>query len=84
MLPKHDNTPIIIGAGTARLTDAYGLLSRTSIRPIILDKSDEIGGIPRTVNYKGNRIYIGGHRFFSKSKRVREWWQLFVPMLHKN
>ena len=84
MLPNHDNTAIIIGAGPAGLTAAYELLSRTDIRPIILEKSDEIGGISRTVNYKGNRIDIGGHRFFSKSKRVREWWQLFAPMLQKN
>src|SRR5690349_6266026 len=36
--------------------------------------SDHLGGISRTVNYKGNRIDIGGHRFFSKSDRVMEWW----------
>ena len=39
-----------------------------------------IGGIARTVNYKGNRIDIGGHRFFSKSDRVMEWWRQFLPL----
>ena len=65
---------IIIGAGPAGLTAAYELLTRTGIKPIVLEKSDCMGGISRTVNYKGNRIDIGGHRFFSKSDRVMDWW----------
>src|SRR6202041_653169 len=65
---------IIIGAGPAGLTAAYELLTRTDIQPIILEKSGDIGGISKTVNYKGNRIDIGGHRFFSKSDRVMQWW----------
>ena len=60
---------IIIGAGPAGLTAAYELLKRTDILPIILEKSGDIGGISKTVRYKGNRIDIGGHRFFSKSDR---------------
>lgn len=71
---------IIIGAGPGGLTAAYELLTRTGIIPIILERSKEIGGISRTVNYKGNRIDIGGHRFFSKSKRVMDWWQMFLPL----
>ena len=59
---------IIIGAGPAGLTAAYELLHRTKIKPIIYEMSEDIGGISKTVNYKGNRIDIGGHRFFSKSK----------------
>ena len=39
-----------------------------------------MGGISRTVNYKGNRIDIGGHRFFSKSDRVMEWWMNMLPL----
>ena len=39
-----------------------------------------MGGIARTVNYKGNRIDIGGHRFFSKSDRVMQWWLNILPM----
>lgn len=67
-------TAIIIGAGPAGLTAAFELLTRTNIRPIVLEKSSCIGGISRTVQYKGNRIDIGGHRFFSKSDRVINWW----------
>jgi Protoporphyrinogen oxidase len=65
---------IIIGAGPAGLTAAYELLTRTNIKPIIIEKTNYMGGISKTVNYKGNRIDIGGHRFFSKSDRVMQWW----------
>jgi protoporphyrinogen oxidase len=71
---------IIIGAGPAGLTAAYELLTRTGIQPIVLEKSEHMGGISRTVNYKGNRIDIGGHRFFSKSNRVMEWWLRMLPL----
>jgi protoporphyrinogen oxidase len=67
-------TAVIIGAGPAGLTAARELLARTSIKPTVLEKSAHIGGIARTINYKGNRIDIGGHRFFSKSARVMRWW----------
>jgi protoporphyrinogen oxidase len=67
-------TAVIIGAGPAGLTAAYELLTRTDIEPTVLERSDAMGGISRTVNYKGNRIDIGGHRFFSKSDRVVNWW----------
>lgn len=73
-------TAIIIGAGPAGLTAAFELLERTDIIPIILEKSGDIGGISKTVNYKGNRMDIGGHRFFSKSDRVMEWWLRFFPL----
>lgn len=71
---------IIIGAGPAGLTAAFELLERTNIRPVVLEKSEYMGGISRTVNYKGNRIDIGGHRFFSKSDRVMNWWLDRMPM----
>lgn len=71
---------IIIGAGPAGLTAAYELLKRTDIIPIILEKSGEIGGISRTTNYKGNRMDMGPHRFFSKSDRVMDWWLKMMPM----
>ena len=74
------NRAIIIGAGPAGLTAAYELLTRTAILPIIIEKSEYMGGLSRTVNYKGNRIDIGGHRFFSKSDRVMEWWQRMMPL----
>jgi protoporphyrinogen oxidase len=70
---------IIIGAGPAGLTAALELLRRTDIVPIILEASGEIGGISRTIRYKGNRMDIGGHRFFSKSDRVMQWWMDLMP-----
>ena len=63
---------IIIGAGPAGLTAALELLRHTDILPLVLEASTEIGGISRTIRYKGNRMDIGGHRFFSKSDRVRQ------------
>jgi protoporphyrinogen oxidase len=71
---------IIIGAGPAGLTAALELLRRSDIHPIVLESTGEVGGISRTVNYHGNRIDIGGHRFFSKSKRVTEWWTEIFPI----
>jgi len=73
-------TAIIIGAGPAGLTAAYELLKRTDIQPIVLEKSEFIGGISRTVDYKGNRMDMGPHRFFSKSDRVMEWWLNLMPL----
>jgi protoporphyrinogen oxidase len=73
-------TAIIIGAGPAGLTAALELLQRTDVRPIVFEASDEIGGISKTVNYNGNRIDIGGHRFFSKSDRVMDWWTSILPL----
>jgi len=74
---------IIIGAGPAGLTAAYELLKRTDILPIILEKSEYIGGISRTIDYKGNRMDMGPHRFFSKSDRVMEWWLNLMPLEEK-
>ena len=71
---------IIIGAGPAGLTAAYELLKYTDIIPIVIEMSSDMGGISKTVNYKGNRMDIGGHRFFSKSKRVMDWWQEILPI----
>jgi protoporphyrinogen oxidase len=75
------NRPIavIAGAGPAGLTAAYELLTRTDIQPIVLERTHAIGGIAQTYNYKGNRIDIGGHRFFSKDQRVMRWWFSFLP-----
>jgi protoporphyrinogen oxidase len=72
-------TAVIIGAGPAGLTAALELLRRTDIKPILLEASGEIGGISRTIKYKGNRMDIGGHRFFSKSDRVMQWWMDLLP-----
>lgn len=77
---QMQETAIIIGAGPAGLTAAYELVTRTDIKPIIIEKSNDIGGISKTVVYKGNRIDIGGHRFFSKSDIVMKWWQEIMPI----
>ena len=70
---------IIAGAGPAGLTAAYELLKRSDIRPIVCESTDMVGGIAQTFNYKGNRIDIGGHRFFSKDDRVMKWWFNILP-----
>ena len=75
---------IIIGAGPAGLTAALELIRRTDIKPVILEMDQTVGGIARTVNHKGNRIDIGGHRFFSKSDRVMNWWLDILPLAHQD
>jgi protoporphyrinogen oxidase len=73
-------TAIIIGAGPGGLTAAYELLTRTQIRPVVLERTSYLGGIARTIEYKGNRLDLGGHRFFSKSDRVMKWWISHMPV----
>jgi len=74
-------TAIIIGAGPAGLTAAYELLhSSADITPIIIEASNMVGGISRTEDYKGHKIDIGGHRFFSKSEKVLSWWNNILPL----
>lgn len=75
-----DKSAIIIGAGPAGLTAAYELLTKTGIKPIILEESGFIGGISRTANYKNNRMDIGGHRFFTKNAEVMELWKKLMPL----
>ena len=75
-MPK---TALLIGAGPAGLTAALEFLRRSDIHPIVLEASHEIGGISRTIRHNGNRIDIGGHRFFSKSDRVMDWWMDLMP-----
>lgn len=80
---KRTRTAIIIGAGPAGLTAAYRLLKDTDIKPIILEASPYIGGISRTAVVDGNRMDIGGHRFFSKNAEVNELWQELMPLQGK-
>jgi len=47
---------VIIGAGPAGLTAAYELLQHTDIQPLVFEKTQAIGGISQTVDYKGNRM----------------------------
>ncbi len=73
---------IIIGAGPAGLTAGYELLKdkNTQYEVTILEETNEIGGISRTVRYNGNRMDIGGHRFFSKDKEVMDFWENLMPL----
>ena len=75
---------LIIGAGPAGLTAAYELLRKSKdIEVVVFEESDCFGGISKTVEYKGNRMDMGGHRFFSKSPEVNEWWNNMLPMQGK-
>jgi protoporphyrinogen oxidase len=68
-------TVVVIGAGPAGLSAAYELLKQSQdYNVLVLEKSNAIGGISQTINYNGNRMDIGGHRFFTKSKRVLDMW----------
>lgn len=76
---------IIIGAGPAGLTAAYELLKdKEKYDVTILEESQEIGGISRTVTYNGNKMDIGGHRFFSKDKRIMDFWEELMPIQGAN
>lgn len=80
---SNQKTAIIIGAGPAGLTAAIEMLRKTSIKPIVLEEASVVGGISRTVNYKGNRMDIGGHRFFSKDESIMNWWTSVLPLQAK-
>ena len=71
---------IVAGAGPAGLTAALELLRRSDITPIVFEADSQVGGISKTVNYRGNRMDLGGHRFFSKSDWVMRWWQEILPV----
>lgn len=70
---------VIAGAGPAGLTAALELLRTTDVVPVVYEAEDFVGGISRTARYNGNRMDIGGHRFFSKSDLVMDWWQNVLP-----
>ena len=65
------------------MTAAHELLEQSDIKPVVFEASPYIGGISKTIHYMGNHIDIGGHRFFSKSKRVMDWWQSVLPLQGK-
>lgn len=73
---------IIIGAGPAGLTAALEFLRKApeEYQVTVLEESGEIGGISRTVRFHGNRMDIGGHRFFSKDETVMNWWKDLMPL----
>jgi len=72
---------VIIGAGPAGLTAADKLLEdNKNYEVIVLEECNQVGGISRTINYKGNRMDLGGHRFFSKNNEVMEYWKELLPL----
>jgi protoporphyrinogen oxidase len=71
---------IIAGAGPAGLTAALELLRQSDITPVVFEADTQVGGISKTINYRGNRMDLGGHRFFSKSDWVMRWWQEILPV----
>ena len=76
---------IIIGAGPAGLTAADKLLDeKQEYNVTLLEETQDIGGISKTVNYNGNRMDIGGHRFFSKDKEIMKYWESIMPIQGTN
>src|SRR6267143_6971163 len=74
MRRNSEKDVVIIGAGPAGLTAAYELC-KAGMRSVILEKDTAVGGISKTVNYKGYHFDIGGHRFFTKVKAVEDMWR---------
>ena len=71
---------LVIGGGPAGLTAAYELLKQSDEYEVtVLEEGTQVGGISKTVNYRGNRMDMGGHRFFSKVPEVNEWWEAMLP-----
>ena len=77
---KPQRIAVIAGAGPAGLTAALELLRQSDITPIVFEADSQVGGIAKTINYRGNRMDLGGHRFFSKSDWVMRWWQDILPV----
>lgn len=77
---KPEKHVIIIGAGPAGLTAAYQLLKRGGCSVTVVEATDKIGGISRTDSFNGNRMDLGGHRFFSKSEEVTKFWEELMPL----
>lgn len=79
-MSKSKKTALIIGVGPAGLTAAYELLQKTDIQPILIEKSDHVGGMCVSVPYHGNLMDVGGHRYFTKFERIKKWWLQFLPL----
>jgi protoporphyrinogen oxidase len=65
---------VIAGGGPAGLTAAW-MLAKRGILPLVLEQDAQVGGLARTVEYKGFRFDIGGHRFFTKVGVVQKLWR---------
>jgi protoporphyrinogen oxidase len=64
---------VVIGAGPAGLTAAYDL-TRRGVPTVVFELDSQVGGLARTMVYKRFRFDIGGHRFFTKVREVRDLW----------
>jgi len=65
---------VILGAGPAGLTAAYEL-SNLGVGCVVLEQDAVVGGLARTVEHKGFRLDIGGHRFYTKVSLVQQIWR---------
>ncbi len=65
---------VVIGGGPAGVAATYDL-SKRKIPVVCLEADKMVGGISRTIEYKGFRFDVGGHRFFSKIHAVNDLWQ---------
>ncbi len=75
---------VIIGGGPAGLTAALELKKQSrGYNVVLLEEDKQVGGISKTIRYKGNRMDLGGHRFFSKIDRVNEFWEEVMPLQGK-
>ena len=74
---------IIIGAGPAGLTAGYELIKKKEYKVTVIEETDQVGGISKTIQYNGNRMDIGGHRFFSKNDEIMQWWTDILPLQGK-
>lgn len=82
-MEKNKKRVVIIGAGPAGLTAALELCRHSNMEVIVIEQDNTVGGISRTVRYKGNCMDLGGHRYFSKSDAVTKWWQELMPMANE-
>ena len=75
---------VIIGAGPAGLTCAYQLLKKNkNCKVTVLEEENSVGGISRTILHRGNRMDLGGHRFFTKNEDVMKFWLSLLPLQGK-
>lgn len=79
-LPEENKTVVIVGGGPAGLTAAYRLLEHGGYNVVVVEECDQVGGIAKTLNYKGNLMDLGGHRFFTKVKEVQDFWDAIMPL----
>ena len=64
----------VLGAGPAGLTAAH-VLSRDSRRGQVFEAEGQVGGIAKTIEFKGYRFDLGGHRFYTRLPSVQRLWE---------